>query len=434
MHDALIGELAKITGLRVISRTSAMRYKERRRAIPEVARELNVDAVLEGSVFRAADSVRIQLQLLGTRPERHLWTGRYESGFSDLLALHRKVADTVARQISTSLGGTLHTSTRRDSLGGRKPRPAAYNEFLLGRYYMATAPPTLEAAIKHFERAIAIDSTYAAAYASLAESYHWYAYAGFPAYFARSRVAGRMALDLDASLPEAHVAAALGRMNDWDWEGAEASLKQAIALSPSSAAAHQWYGWFLRATMRLDEAMREARRTVDLDPYSLIARTMVGWVYFSQNRHDDAHAVYRDVLKLEPEFGIAIYNHGLSYWIQGRSDKVVESARRSNQVRLPVGDLHSEWQLSIGQALGGQADSARARLARLEARFGPGVWFAYKAAFHLVLNDEEKALALLDSSFAIREPMLPLVTSEPVIDRLREHPRFRALRAAMRAP
>jgi tetratricopeptide (TPR) repeat protein len=299
---------------------------------------------------------------------------------------------------------------------------------------MATAPPTLQAAMRHFERAIAIDSTFASAYASLAESYFWQALAGYPELFGRSRVATRIAVDLDRGLPEAHLAAALGRMTDWDWEGAEASFKQAIALSPSSASAHQWYAQYLRVTPRLDEALREARLAVHLDPFSLVARTMVGWVYFSQRRQPEALQVYRDVLRLEPEYGIAIYNEGLSYWVQGRADKVIESARRANQVRLPVGELHAEYLLSVGQALSGQTHAARATLEHLEARFGPGVPNSYKAAFHVVLGEDDKALKMLEQSFAIREPTLPIIMAEPQIDRIRDHPRFRALRAAMRLP
>jgi tetratricopeptide (TPR) repeat protein len=305
---------------------------------------------------------------------------------------------------------------------------------LRGRYYLAQAPATLEPAIQHFEKALAIDSVFAPARAGLSESFWWFAQTGRPEFFARSRVEARRAIDLDPSLPEAHVAEGLARMSDWDWTGSEAAFKRAIELNPSASQARQWYAQLLRVMLRLDEALVQARRAVELDPFSLIVRAMEGWVHFSNGRQDEALKVYERVLELEPGFGIAIYNQGLSYQMLRQGDSVIRAAERAASARLPLDSLHSDMLLTIGYALAGRREDARATLDRLEARLVPTLPNSFRAIVYHELGDDRKALDLLERSLALREPDLPLVTSEPGFDRLRQNIRFRNVRRAMRLP
>lgn len=275
---------------------------------------------------------------------------------------------------------------------------------------------------------------FAPARAGLSESFWWLAQTGRPEFFARGRVEAHRAIDLDPSLPEAHVAEGLARMLDWDWTGSEEAFKRAIALNPSSSQARQWYAQLLRVMLRLDEALLEARRAVELDPFSLVVRAMEGWVHFSNGRHDEALRVYERVLELEPGFGIAIYNQGLSYWMLRQGDSVIRAAERTATARLPIDSLHTDWLLSSGYALAGRLEDARATLRRLDARLVPMLPDCFRAAIYLELGDEHRALDLLERSLALREPDLPLVTSEPGFDRLRQNTRFRNLRRAINLP
>jgi tetratricopeptide (TPR) repeat protein len=373
--------------------------------------------------------------LLGARPERHLWTETYQRSLRDVLALHSEIASTVARQIAATIGDTAKPISEgtRSALRPQAVNPEAYDEYLRGRYYLAQAPPTLTFAIRHFERAIQLDSTSAQAHAGLAVSY-WLFRNIQPEYLSRARVEARVATDLDPTLSDAHVAVALTRMADWDWEGSEAAFRKAIGLNPSLSLARQWYAQLLRMTLRLDDAMREARKAIELDPFSLFLRTMEGWVLFNQRRQDEALEVYRKVLELEPGYGLAIYNQGLSYWVLRRGDKVIDAASRSMQARLRMTEPHATYLLSVGYALAGRPNEARAILDSLDARYGAAFPYTMRAALYHALGDDAMALTLLERALVLREPELPNVTSEPQLDGLRQHPRFRALRAQMRLP
>ena len=292
---------------------------------------------------------------------------------------------------------------------------------------MARAPQGLDSAIVRFEQAIAKDSAFAPAHAALAEALWWVATIRRPELLRRATDAARTALNLDRTLPEAHVALGLVRMNQWDWPGSEAAFREALTLNPNSSVAHQWYAQLLRQTVRLDEALIEAQRALDLDPFSLTVRTMVGWVLYNQHRYDEALERWQAVLELEPEFGLAIYNQGLVYWMKGMGPEVIAAAQRAKNARIGMGP-HANWLLVIGYALSGQRDRALELLDRLD------VSLTEVAAVYHVLGEDEQALALLEKALAVRDPNLPNETSEPTFDRLRDHPRFRALRAAMRLP
>lgn len=436
MHDAIIAELARLGALKVISRTSVMRYRNNTTlSMPAIARELGVDALLEGSVLRADGQVRITLQLIEGSSDRHLWTDSYVRDIGNVLALQAEIAGAAAREIALSLSPAARQRLELATAGGPAPTPdpdpEAYDAYLRGRYYMGQAPAQLEPAIRFFEQAIAKDPTFAPAHAALAEAYWW---SGFfaPEFQERAGVTARKAVDLNPTLPEAQVALALVRMNDWDWQGSEAAFERALQLNPNSSVAHQWYAQLLRQTVRLDQAMSEAQRALELDPFSLTVRTMVGWVLYNQHRYDEAVEMWDGVLELEPDFGLAIYNQGLAYWGKGMGEEVIASAQRATAARLPVDEVIGDWLLAGGYALSGQRDRAKELLGRLKARYGlPPTLISL---VHLALGADDEALHYLERAFAMRDPWLPNMTSEPLADRLRDHPRFQALRAKMGLP
>ncbi len=251
----------------------------------------------------------------------------------------------------------------------------------------------MEPASQHLEQAIATDPTFAPAHAALAEVYWWLGYFA-PELREPGRVAARNAVDLDPTLPEAHVALGLVRMNDWDWEGSDAAFRRALELNPNSSAAHQYYAQLLRQTVRLDEATTAARRALELDPFSLTVRAMVGWVLFNQRRYDEALELWEGVLELEPEFGLALYNQGLVYWMKGMGPEVIASAQRAKVARLPTLEPFGDALLAAGYALSGQHDRAEALLGRLEARYGAS-FPSWIAVVPHTLGADEEALDLL---------------------------------------
>jgi eukaryotic-like serine/threonine-protein kinase len=431
MHDAVIAELARLGTFKVIARTSVMRYRQTALSMPAIARELGVDALVEGTVLSADGRVRITAQLIEGRTDRHVWGPEtYERDVRNVLALHAEVAGAVARQLAGSLNPDARQSLERAVVRNVSPAPdpAAYDAYLKGRYHMGQAGAGLALAVEHFERAIARDASFGLAHAALAQA-HWWLWPRAPGSRERASVATRTAIELDPMLPEAHVALALERMSDWDWQGSEDAFRKALDLDPNSSVAHQFYAQLLRQTLRLDEAMRAARRAQDLDPFSLMVRTMVGWVLFNQRRYDEALDVWDSVLELEPEFGLALYNQGLAYWMKGMGQEVVASAERAKAARLPLqSDVPTDWLLAIGHALSGRHDQARAMLARLDVPLG------LVAAVHHVLGEDDEALDCLERAVVLRVQGVPNITSEPIFDRLRDHPRFRALRAEMGLP
>jgi TolB-like protein/Tfp pilus assembly protein PilF len=320
MHDAIIGELGRIGAFGVIARTSAMRYKGTGKSVREIAQELKVDGVVEGSVLRADGRVRITLQLIDGVSAQNRWSDSYDRELRDVIALQAEVARAVAREIAIALSPAererMELATQRGN--GRRPDPKAYDAYLKGRYHDARwgGQEPQETAIRYYEEAIRRDPTFARAYAALAEAAH-------KVYFQPERLqvakeAAERAVGLDSSLPEAYAALGVVRMREWDWSGSEAAFKKAIDLDPNSPVAHQWYAELLRRyPERRDDALQEARRAEYLDPFSLPVKTMVGWVLLNQYRYDEAIRLWDDVLELEPDYGLAIYNQGLAYAQKG---------------------------------------------------------------------------------------------------------------------
>ncbi len=319
MTEALITDLAKIGALRVISRTSAMCYRDTDKSLPQIALELNVQAVVEGSVLRAGDRVRITAQLINAATDQHLWAESYERDLGDVLALQSEVARAIAQEIRVKLTPQEETLLAR----GRWVDPGAHEAYMKGLHYWNKATKSrFSDAMEYFELAIEKDSNHALAHAGLADSHWWSSFWGnrrpHEAY-PRAREAAEKALSIDETLGEAH--AALGSihlMYDWDWEAAEREFRRALELAPNSSSARICYGFYLSLMRRQDEAIAQAKRAQALDPLSGFSNSLLGHQFWLGRRYDDAIETFEKWLSTEPDDWFAHSHLGLQYQEKGR--------------------------------------------------------------------------------------------------------------------
>jgi TolB-like protein len=285
LTEALINSLAKIAALQVISRTTAMRYKKTAKTLPQIARELNVDAIVEGTVLRSGERVRISVQLIDAHTDTHLWAQNYDRDLRDILALHAEVAQAVAREVQVKL--TPHDYAH---FAHTHPvNPEAYEAYLKGRYYWNRRPAELGKAIQYFEQATTRDPGYAAAFTGLADclnSLTAYAIAPPSEGSVKAKHLAQRALEIGHSLAEAHSALGLATVYDYDFSSAEREFELAIELNPRYAHAHAMFSYHLAVTGRYEEAYTEVQRALRLDPLSSIINSYAGWVYFFGQRYD----------------------------------------------------------------------------------------------------------------------------------------------------
>ncbi len=329
MTESLITELAKISALRVISRTSVMQYKGTRKPMPEIARELNVDTVIEGSVIRSGERVRITAQLIRGATDQHLWAESYERDLRDVLALQREVARGIANEIRVKL-----TSQEEASLARTQTIvPEAYEAYLKGRYYWnKRREEELRKSVEYFQRAIDLDPSYAKAYAGLADSYAIltdYGKLEAKEGYAKARAAAIKALEIDETLAEAHASLGFVFLLESDYSDAEREFKRAIELGPNYPSAHHWYGQYLQAIGRQDEAIAELKRAQELDPLSLIINSALGGKYYYARRYDEAIKQLRKTLELDPSFLAARALLGGVYLQKGMYEEAVKEDERA---------------------------------------------------------------------------------------------------------
>jgi TolB-like protein/DNA-binding winged helix-turn-helix (wHTH) protein/Tfp pilus assembly protein PilF len=425
MTDELITDLASIARLRVISRTSTTHYKGTRKTIPEIARELNVDAVVEGSVARSANKVRIRAQLVRAVPEEHLWAKSYERDLPDVLALQRDVANAIAREIQVHL-----TPQERQHLASARPiNPDAYNAFLLGDYHSNKRnPAAMEKGIQYFQEAIRIDPSYAQAYAGLADAYierDIWGGLGVGKSADQVRAATRKALELDGELAEAH--ALLGQIHfqyDWDWLGTEAEYKRAIQLNPNFAGSFVRYAYFLQAMSRHTEALSAAHRAVELDPLSASNICDEGRILYRARQYENAVARYQRALELDPGYLPALGRIAEAYEQLGKFDEALaymERLQRTASDRRP--DLRPLGRI---YARMGKRREAAEILRTIERNGALGGDEFALAAIYSALGDRDHAIAALEKGVQARS-FLPFVFVDPQLDPLRSDPRFQQL-------
>jgi len=429
MTEALITNLAQIRSLRVVSRTSAMQYKGVRRPLPEIARELRVEGILEGTVARFGDRVRITAQLIDAATDRHLWAGSYERDLRDVLALQSEVACAVADEIRVQV-----SPQDKERLGEtRRVDPQEYEAYLRGRYYWnRRTEEGIKKGIECFREAIAKDPAYAAAYAGLARAYDTlgtYAILEPAEAFTRAKEAADRALQLDDRLSDAHTSMGGVLMNHlWDWEGAERSLRRAIALDPNNAEGHLWYNDFLSAMGRRDEALATIRRGLELDPLSLTMNATMGLSFFYARRYDEAIAQQRRTIELDPTFAPAVRSLGGALEQKGLYEEAIAAFQKAASLSH---DLASASLMAHTFAVSGRTDKARALLAELhkEKRY----LSPYSvAAVHVALGEHDVAFERLEEAYRTRDRGMVWVKVAPRLDPIRPDPRFSSILRRMK--
>jgi TolB-like protein/DNA-binding winged helix-turn-helix (wHTH) protein/Flp pilus assembly protein TadD len=434
MTDELITDLGQISALRVISRTSVMAYKHARKPLPQIARELNVDAVVEGTVLRSGDQVRITAQLIEAATDKHLWAQSYEGELRNALSLQNNVAKAIADQIRINLNPQEKAALKKVTVVD----PEAYESYLKGRYFWnKRTADGLRKAIDYFSEAIKKKPDYAQAYAGLADSY---ALAGDWKYgllapkeaYPKAKAAAAKALELDGSLGEAHISLAFCLENfDWDWESAGREFTRGIELSPRYAIGHEWYGWHLAALGRHDEAIAEVEKAASLDPLSPSIGADLAEELLVAHRFDDAIKQIRKTIILEPFFGPAHYVLGQAL-VQKR-DYNEAIAELQKAIELSPGSTAFSANLAYAYAVSGMRDEAAKRLSDMKGRSPQSFSNAPEIAMVYVgLDQKDQAMAWLEKGYV--ERFSPWVLMRPCFDPLRSDPGFEDLVRRMGHP
>ena len=425
MTDELITTLAQLSALKVISRTSVMRYKGTRKTLPEIARELHVDGILEGSVLRAGARVRISAELIEAAADRHLWTAQYERQSDDVIALQNDVAKAVAERIRVA----LKPAERARLASARSIDPTAHEAYLKGLFYSNQfSVEAIRRALAFFNQAIDADPTYAPAYAGLARAYTGLSSWDLPPAEAmpRARAAAVRALQLDSTLASAH--AWLGNVDafyDWDWAAGEREFRRAIELNPGDPDAHLNYGYLLVVNRRFAEAERELRRAREIDPLSAWIACVSLWPLYEGRRYDDAIAAAQRILEEDPRAANAQQILGQAWLMKGDSARALPALRRARELDSNanlVAFLGYSYAIAGNRAAALQvADSLRARVRTGYVQ--PYVW----AVLYAGLGEREQAFRWLEKGIALRSEEMVFLQVDPAMDTLRSDPRFKAL-------
>ena len=427
MTEELIGRLAGIHDLRVVSRTSVMRFKDAQTSVPEIARTLNVDAVVEGSVIREGNRIRVHAQLIRAATDEHFWSETYDSELRDALGLQSEVAESIALKVKATVTGEEHTRL----IAARPVSPEAYESYLKGLYVYRNKTSSragVEESIGYFRNAIARDPTYAPAYVSLASAYGFLStvtIGGSPAERLKAMTAVRKALELDPNLAEAHVVLADLQTAQWHWSEAEAEYRRGLELNPSDASAYGGLAGWLLTQGRLTEAVERARKARELDP-SPGASSELGWILFHARRYDEAIREYRTALAIEPDNAFTLWRLGFALSLKHQSQEAIAVLERAVSVsdRAP-GNL-GVLAVVYGQA-GRRKDALRV-LAELKKRQRTG--YVPAGAFVLTysgLVDREQTLIWLEQAYKEQSLILLFLKVHPIFDSLRDDPRFKDL-------
>lgn len=432
--DALITQLAKLHGLRVISRTSIMQYKSLRKPLPDIARDLSVDAVVEGSVSRSGNRVRVTAQLVDAHADRHLWAEEYDRDLREILSLQSELARDIAEKVRANISSEEQLLMARAGT----VEPAAYESYLRGRsFWSQRTPAGLKQSIIHFQHAIELDPRYAEAYSGLADAYTALGYTSYWApkdSFPKAREFANKALQIDSSLTEARASLAYVKLYyDWDWKGAEEELQRAIAVNPNYATAHHWYSVLLTARGRHDEALSEIGRAHELDPLSVPINTDIGFELYYARRYEEAISHLRSVLQTNPKFPLAHLWLGRAYEQKGMYPEAITEFEQA-------GTALKDWPVIIaaaGHAYGrwGHKSDATAALHRMNELTKEEYVTPYGMALIFAgLNDREQAIHWLQKAYEDRSHWLVWLNLDPRFDNVRSDPRFADLLRRMHFP
>jgi TolB-like protein/DNA-binding winged helix-turn-helix (wHTH) protein/Flp pilus assembly protein TadD len=436
MTEAFIGSLSRIRDLRVISRTSVMGFKDPHMSVPEIANTLHVDAVVEGSVIREGNQVRVHAQLIRGATGEHVWTGEYEQEYRSILTLQEEVSRAVAQQIRIR----LTPQEQRNLQASHSVDPQVHESYLKGRYYFnQRTVDALNKSIGYFQQAIDKDPSYALGYCGLADAY---AVLGFRGGFtskdalARAKAAALKAIELDDTLAEPHASIAfIAETYEWDWATAEREYKRALELNPSDARSHHWYAVYLMYVGRFDEGIAEANRARDLDPLSLPVNNALAGRLLVAGRVADAIKQLQKTLEIDPYFAPAYQTMGWAYLKMGKQREAVQEFQKALQLS---GSDDKDLMLDLGFAYAatGNRQEAQKILSKLKMLHEQGLApSASIAILYGSLGELDEAFAWMDKAYKERDPELTYIkVPGRRFEPLRHDPRFLELVRRMGLP
>ena len=425
MTEEVIGRLSMIRGLRVISRTSVMQFKDTRLSAPEIARKLGVDALVEGSVMREGNRIRVHAQLIRATTDEHFWSESYDRELGDALTLESEVAQSIAQRVEVTVSG----EERARLVAARPVSPEAYESYLQGMFAKGNSRAEAEKRIAWFDEAIRKDPAFAQAYVGLASAYEALGtvFVGAPTSETRPKVinAARKALELDPDLADAHVLLANMYMRQWKWAAAEAEYRRALDLNPNDAAAHDGFSDWLLCHGRMDEALAWARRARDLDPLGTSGHT-IGWTLFNARRYDEAIREFRDVLALRPDDRLPLWPLGWALICNHQAEEAIPELEKA--VSLTDSSPGVISALIWAYARAGRRADALPLLRELKKRQQTG--YVPAGAFvnaYLGLGDNDEAFAWFERAYEEQSNILIYIKVFPLFDPLRGDPRFQDL-------
>jgi TolB-like protein/DNA-binding winged helix-turn-helix (wHTH) protein/Flp pilus assembly protein TadD len=427
MTDELISDLGQISALRVISRTSVMGYKHARKPLPQIARELNVDAVVEGTVLRSGDQVRITAQLIEASSDKHLWSQSYEGELRDTLALQNQVARAIADQIRINLNAQEQAALENV----RVVNPEAYESYLKGRYFWnKRTADSLRVALAYFNQAIDEDPKYAQSYSGLADTYallgDWQYAAMTPKEaLPKAKAAAIKALELDGALGEAHNSLAFCLDGfDWDFDSAGKEFRRAIELNPGYATAHHWYAWHLSLVGQNEEAIVEMKKAENLDPLSIIINADLAELLVLAHYYDESIRQSRKAIEMDPNFALAHNQLGQAYLQKQMPDEAIAELQKA--VQLSAGSPICIANLARAYVASGKKSEAVKLVSDLKKRSNASYSHASEiAVVYAALDDKTQAMKWIEKGY--EERFNPGVLLRPGFDPLRSDPRFQDL-------
>ena len=429
IQDEILTRLAKTAELKVISRTSTQRFKSSPDNLPQIAQQLGVENILEGSVQKPGDQVRVNVQLIHAATDTHLWAETYDRKLTDVFAVESEIAKAIAERLKAKLTGTAeHVLASRPT-----ENPEAHQLYMKGRYFWnKRTTENLKKAIDYFEQAIGKDPAYALAYSGLADVHEvlpYYAATPPKDDAQKALAAARKAVELDESLAEAHTSLANALVLNLQFSASVPEFQRAIELNPNYATAHHWYGEQLQNDGRFDDALAELRRAQELDPLSLVINSVLGSILAVAGRDDEAIEQLRKTIEIDPTFDLTHWFLGQAYEDKGQLAEAIAQYEKATQLNP---DPAIQASLARAYALAGRKDEARKILDNLTTESGQRYIPAYSlAVIHLSLGEKEKALRLLEKSYEDLAPFDTGVYGSIKIDRrldpLRGEPRFEAL-------
>jgi TolB-like protein/Flp pilus assembly protein TadD len=427
MTEAVIGRLALIRGLRVISRTSVMGFKDTKETVPQIAAALHVDAIVEGSVIRQGDRIRVHAQLIRAAADEHLWAESYDRELGDALALQSDVAQAIASRVQVTVTGDENARL----VAARHVAPEVYESYLKGSFALekSNSRPAVEESIGYFQDAIRRDPSFAPAYVGLANAHGELAtvFIGNPPEAERAEVASavRKAIELDPQLADAHVLLAESEEVEWHWAQAEAEYKKALDLNTNDAAACSGFGEWLLTQGRTQEALEWAKRARELDPLA-VSGSQIGWIQFQARQYDDAIREFRSVLAVRPDDASALWFLGFALTADGKPEEAIPPLERALSVsdRSPgvIGVLIRAY------AHAGRRSDALRLLEELKQRKKAG--YLPAGAFlnaYLGLGENEEAFVWFEQAYKEHSNILQFLKCHPYFDSVRDDPRFKDL-------